>query len=89
MIILEFDILLICPMTIQLMSILILNLVVDAGAETAADEFVEDLVGEEDQEDEDEHQPGQHQEREGCQVQHLVTVVRLKLILPLDLIVIN
>ena len=39
MITLEFDILLICPMTIQLMSILILNLVIDAGAETAADEL--------------------------------------------------
>ena len=89
MITLEFDILLISPMSIKLMSILILNLVVDAGAETAANEFVEDLVREEDQEDEDEHQPGQHQEREGCQVQHLVTVVWLRLILPLDLIMIN
>ena len=89
MITLEFDILLICPMSIKLMSILILNLVVDAGAETAADEFVEDLVREEDQENEDEDQPGQHQERECCQVQHLVTVVWLGLLLPLDLIMIN
>ena len=80
MITLEFDILLICPMSIKLMSVLILNLVVDAGAETAADEFVKDLVREEDQEDEDEHQPGQHQERECCQVQHLVTVVWILLI---------
>ena len=77
MITLEFDILLICPMSIKLMSILILNLVIDAGTETAANEFVEDLVCEEDQENEDEHHPGHHQERECCQVQHLVTVIRL------------
>ena len=67
------------------MFVLVTSLVVDAGAEAAADEFVEDLVCEEDQEDEQEHQPSHHQKGECCQVQNLVTVVWLRLIDPLDL----
>ena len=71
---LELNILLVRPMSIKFIFVLVTNLVVDAGAETAADEFVEDLVREEDQEDEEKHQPGHHQQREGGQVQHWVTV---------------
>ena len=71
---LELNILLVRPMSIKFIFVLVTNLVVDAGAETAADEFVEDLVREEDEEDEEQHQPGHHQQGEGGQVQHWVTI---------------